>query len=173
MASPTSVLSKTLQSITLTKIKELESRRNSYEARKRDFLDKANAAADQRDRLAYLLDAFKELYPGAAKDRSLANIERWLVQSRYDASIPVSKLASFDEQLRSKLDIQSRKLDMAHLYSRLLTGALPGQDSWFNTLANTVLQNGWTNPSPTRSRTCRPKTTMMPLRSLLNVSVSG
>ena len=121
MASPTSVLSKTLQSITLTKIRELESRRTSYETRKRDFLDKAKAAGDQRDRLACLLEAFKELYPGASKDRSLANIERWLTQSRYDASIPVSKLASFDEQLRGKLDIQSRKLDMAHLYSRLLT----------------------------------------------------
>ena len=122
MASPASVLSKTLQSITLTKIRELESRRDSYETRKRDYLDKAEAATDQRDRLAYLLDAFKELYPAAAKDTSLANIERWLAQSRYDTSIPMSKLASFDRQLRAKLDIQSRKLDIAHLYSRLLTG---------------------------------------------------
>ncbi|KAK5660818.1 hypothetical protein OQA88_12187 [Cercophora sp. LCS_1] len=121
MASPTSVLSKTLQSITLTKIKELESRRNSYETRKRAFLEKADAATDQRDRLECLLEAFKELYPGASKDRSLTNIERWLTQSRYDASIPATKLADFDEQLRAKLDIQSRKLDMAHLYSRLLT----------------------------------------------------
>lgn len=122
MASPTSVLSKTLQSITLTKIRELESRRNSYETRKHTFLDKANASTDQRDRLASLIEAFKELYPGAAKDGALANTERWLTQSRYDASIPASKLASFDQQIRAKLDIQSRKLDMAHLYSRLLTG---------------------------------------------------
>lgn len=127
MASPTSVLSKTLQSITLTKIRELESRRNSYETRKRSFFDKANASTDQRDRLASLIEAFKELYPGAAKDGALANnTERWLTQSRYDASIPVSKLASFDQQIRAKLDIQSRKLDMAHLYSRLLTGTSPG-----------------------------------------------
>lgn len=122
MASPTSVLSKTLQGITLTKIRELESRRNSYETRKRSFLDKANASTDKRDRLASLIEAFKELYPGAAKDGALANTERWLTQSRYDASIPASKLASFDQQIRAKLDIQSRKLDMAHLYSRLLTG---------------------------------------------------
>ncbi|KAK0705188.1 hypothetical protein B0H67DRAFT_374063 [Lasiosphaeris hirsuta] len=121
MATPTSVLSKTLQSITLTKIRELESRRNSYETRKRNYLNKADAAADQRDRLECLLEAFKELSPGAAKDGSLTNIERWLTQSRYDASVPTSKLASFDGRLRTKLDIQSRKLDMAHLYSRLLT----------------------------------------------------
>ena len=125
MASPTSVLSKTLQSITLTKIRELTSRRSSYETRKRNYLDKANAATDQRDRLECLLEAFKELYPGATKDRSISNIERWLTQSRYDASIPASKLAGFDQQLRGKLDIQSRKLDMAHLYAQLLTGMSP------------------------------------------------
>ncbi|KAK3343961.1 hypothetical protein B0T25DRAFT_522006 [Lasiosphaeria hispida] len=121
MATPTSVLSKTLQSITLTKIRELESRRNSYETRKRNYLNKADTAADQRDRLECLLEAFKELSPAAAKDGSLTNIERWLTQSRYDASVPTSKLASFDGRLRTKMDIQSRKLDMAHLYSRLLT----------------------------------------------------
>jgi hypothetical protein len=122
MATPKSVLSKTLQSITLSKIRELDSRHKSYEDRKRGFLAKADAAADARDRLACLLEAVKELSPAASKDASLDNIQRWLDQSRYDASIPVSKLDSFSRQLRAKLDVQSRKLDMAHLYSRLLTG---------------------------------------------------
>jgi len=122
MATPKSVLSKTLQSITLSKIRELESRHKSYEDRKRAHLDKADAAGDERDRLACLLNAVKELYPAASKDADLDNIQRWLDQSRYDATIPESMLASFNRQLRAKLDIQSRKLDMAHLYSRLLTG---------------------------------------------------
>ncbi|KAK4179999.1 hypothetical protein QBC36DRAFT_52256 [Triangularia setosa] len=121
MASPTSVLSKTLQSITRSKIHELESRHKSYEARKSDLLEKVDAATDERDRLNLLLDAFRELYPGARTDESLHNVERWLAQSRYDASIPVSKLVSFGRELREKLDHQSRKLNMAHLYSRLLT----------------------------------------------------
>ena len=125
MASPKSVLSKTLQSITLSKIRELDSRHKSYEDRKHAFLAKADAAVDDRDRLACLLEAVKELSPTASKDVSLDNIQRWLDQSRYDASIPVSKLESFNHQLRAKLDIQSRKLDMAHLYSRLLTGKPP------------------------------------------------
>jgi hypothetical protein len=125
MASPKSVLSKTLQSITLSKIRELDSRHKSYEDRKRDYVAKADAAADDRDRLACLLEAVRALYPAAAKDGSLDNMQRWLDQSRYDASIPVSKLDSFSRQLRAKLDVQSRKLDMAHLYSRLLTGMLP------------------------------------------------
>jgi hypothetical protein len=122
MASPQSVLSKTLQNITLSKIRELEWRQKSYEDRKRDYVAKADAAADERDRLACLLEAVKELYPAASKDAGLANLQRWLDQSRYDASVPMSKLASFSHELRAKLDIQSRKLDMAHLYSRLLTG---------------------------------------------------
>ncbi|KAK4144133.1 uncharacterized protein C8A04DRAFT_36961 [Dichotomopilus funicola] len=121
MASPTSVLSKTLQSITLSKIRELESRRKSYENHKREHLDKVDAASDARDRLSLLLGAVKALYPPAVNDTNLDNIRRWLDQSRYDASVPVSKLDEFSGQLRAKLDIQSRKLDMAHLYSRLLT----------------------------------------------------
>jgi dsDNA-binding SOS-regulon protein len=125
MATPKSVLSKTLQSITLSKIRELDSRHKSYEDRKRGFLSKADAAADGRDRLASLLEAVKELSPAASKDANLENIQRWLDQSRYDVSIPISKLDSFSRQLRAKLDIQSRKLDMAHLYSRLLTGRPP------------------------------------------------
>ncbi len=124
MATPKSVLSKTLQSITLSKIRELESRHKSYEARKSEYVAKADAAADERDRLACLIQAVRELYPPAAKDTGLDNLQRWLDQSRYDASIPISKLASFNSQLRAQLDIQSRKLDMAHLYSRLLTGML-------------------------------------------------
>ncbi|KAK0673475.1 hypothetical protein QBC41DRAFT_126027 [Cercophora samala] len=121
MASPTSVLSKTLQSITRSKIRELESRHKSYEARKCDLLAQVDAGTDERDRLNLLLDAFQELYPGALEDESLHNVKRWLAQSRYDGSIPVSKLLSFGRELREKLDHQSRKLNMAHLYSRLLT----------------------------------------------------
>lgn len=120
-----SVLSRTLQNISLSKIRELDSRRNSYEARKQAFLDKAHAASDPRDRLSCLLEGYRELARGGggswADGHSYHNIERWLAQSKYDASIPESKLAKFDSLLRSKLDVQSRRLDMAHLYSRLLT----------------------------------------------------
>ncbi|KAK0706647.1 hypothetical protein B0T26DRAFT_756125 [Lasiosphaeria miniovina] len=121
MASLSSVLSKTLQSITRTKIRELDSRRNSYETRKREWLDKVDAAADQRDRLSVLVDAIKDLCPFRISTSLVSNIERWLTQSPYDASMPMSKLASVDSLLRNSLDIESRRLDIAHLYSRLLT----------------------------------------------------
>ncbi|KAJ9149294.1 reverse transcriptase [Pleurostoma richardsiae] len=121
MASATSVLSKTLQSITLTKIKELEKQRNSYETRKREVLAKAASCEDPRDRVTCLLDGVWELCPAAYRDPNVGNMERWLQQSRYDASIPVSTLDSFDSKLRKKLDTQSHKLSLADLYSRLLT----------------------------------------------------
>ncbi|KAK4165095.1 hypothetical protein QBC43DRAFT_42464 [Cladorrhinum sp. PSN259] len=138
LASPKSVLSNTLQSITFSKIRELESRRQSYETRKRSFLDKADAAVDERSRLSCLLQAFSELYPGAQNEHTFKNISRWLAQSEYDASIPLPKLASFGRQLRTKLDVQSRKLDMAHLYSRLLT-------EWINQPPSQEFSSGGTS----------------------------
>jgi len=66
MASPTSILSKTLQSITRLRIQEIEARRSSYESCKQVFLDKVSAASNQRDRLECLLAAVKELYPADA-----------------------------------------------------------------------------------------------------------
>ncbi|KAJ9656579.1 hypothetical protein H2201_008491 [Coniosporium apollinis] len=48
-------------------------------------------------------------------------MRRWVDQSRYDASIPDEMLERFEAQLRSKLEIKSRRLDLAALYSRLLT----------------------------------------------------
>ncbi|KAK0635106.1 hypothetical protein B0T17DRAFT_30858 [Bombardia bombarda] len=121
MASPASVLSKTLQSISRSRIRELDSRRSPYETSKRHLLDEADQATDQRERLASLLSAFDRLNPNPYSASPFDNVERWLAQSRYDASIPLSKLATFESQIRAKLDVQSRKLDMAHLYSRLLT----------------------------------------------------
>jgi hypothetical protein len=122
MASPKSVLSQTLQNITLSKIRELESRHKSYEDRKTAFLAEAQAASNEQDRLSSLLKAVKELCPSASKDDSLKNIERWRDQSLYDASIPESTLADFSRQLTTMLDVQSCRFNMAHLYSRILTG---------------------------------------------------
>ncbi|KAL1835979.1 hypothetical protein VTJ49DRAFT_5745 [Mycothermus thermophilus] len=121
MASPKSVLSQTLQNITLSKIRELESRHKVYEERKSVFLTLAHDSKGELERVECLLKAVRELYPAASRDHNLRNIERWLAQSAYDASIPESTLVEFSRRLRTMLDIQSRKFSMAHLYSRLLT----------------------------------------------------
>ncbi|KAF4636456.1 hypothetical protein G7Y89_g1635 [Cudoniella acicularis] len=122
MAPPTSGLSRTLQSLTLTKIREIEKQRKKYEDRKQEILTIASSkAGDQRELVAHLLSGVKEIIPGAATDPSLSNIRRWLDQSRFDASIPPEMLQSFEKQLRAKFETQSRKLSLADLYSHLMT----------------------------------------------------
>lgn len=144
-----SALSQTLQSITLTKIRELDKQQHAYETRKSrilaevDRVDRADAENQNKgrlDRLALLLSGVNELIynnnsgssSALSRDPTITNIKRWLDQARYDSSIPSHMLESFEEQLRSKLEIQSRKLSLADLYSRLLTE--------------------WTDPSTTKEK---------------------
>ncbi|KAI1809869.1 hypothetical protein GGS20DRAFT_580345 [Poronia punctata] len=54
-------------------------------------------------------------------DSKVWNIEWWLQQSSYDASILTHMLQSYEEYLRSKLEVPSRKLGLAHLHSRLVS----------------------------------------------------
>ena len=124
MASSQSVLSETLQSITVTKIGELKKQRNAY-ASSKDKILKSLEDKDEsvRKRVSILIKGVKKL-PGRRdfndKDE-LHNIARWLEQSRFDPSVPEVKLLGFEKLLRSRLDRGSRLLDLARLYSRLLT----------------------------------------------------
>lgn len=122
MALPSSALSKTLQSITVIKIGELEKQRNSFELRKAEILHAAAGAGnDRRELVRRLLPAIRELDPSISYDMSLLNIRPWLDQSEFDLSFPDEMMQDFENQLVSKLDAQSRRLSLADLYSHLLT----------------------------------------------------
>lgn len=124
MSSSTSILSKTLQSITVTKIRELEKQRAQYETRKNKILEDVEDHIDRGERISCLLHGVKELYrtkDDNENEKSINNIINLLAQSRYDASLPAHMLQSCEDFLRSKLEVESRKLSMAHLYSRLVT----------------------------------------------------
>lgn len=124
MASSQSVLSETLQSITVTKITELEKQRNAYTSSKQKIFQSIEAGAeDVRVRLSTLIKGFENLRERKDLDynHDLHNITRWLEQSSFDPSVPETKLLEYEKQLRSRLDRGSRQLDLAHLYSRLLT----------------------------------------------------
>ncbi|KAK2042812.1 hypothetical protein LZ31DRAFT_469603 [Colletotrichum somersetense] len=124
MSHPTSVLSKTLQSITVTKIRELEKRRAQYESRKSKILQDADRHLSPGERIACLLRGVKELYYTNGYNvysSGVDNIDSLLAQSKYDASVPPHMLQSAEDLLRSNLDVQSHKLSMAHLYSSLVT----------------------------------------------------
>ena len=88
-----------------------------------------------------LFTAVEELCPEANNDFHLKNIRRWLDQSEYDASIPDGMIQSFERQLRSKLDIQSQKLGLADLYSRLLTEWMNPSASLGTPTEDTVMQD--------------------------------
>jgi len=121
MVAPTSGLSKTLQTLTLTKIGEIDKQRKKYETKKQEILLKTDGTIDQRQRVSCLLSGVKESIPSASFDRSLSNIRRCLDQSSFDGSIPLEMLESFEKQLREKLENQSCKLSLANLYSQLMT----------------------------------------------------
>ncbi|KAH8891729.1 hypothetical protein GQ53DRAFT_746225 [Thozetella sp. PMI_491] len=122
MNVPTSALSQTLKSISVTKIREITKQREKYEQRKDAVLAKAaQHEHDQPQRIAELLRGIKDLYPEAVYDTKVANVQHWVQQSRYDASVPSGLLKSCEELLRGKLEVQSRRLGIAHLYSRLVT----------------------------------------------------
>lgn len=114
-------LSRTLQSLTRSKIHELEKQRETYETRKAETLATASKCPTLRERVAQLLVGTKKLSQGAESDNEIANIEHWVDQARFDSTIPSEKLKGFETHLRDRLDAYSRKLNLADLYSRLLT----------------------------------------------------
>ncbi|KAK2059035.1 hypothetical protein LY76DRAFT_605043 [Colletotrichum caudatum] len=117
MSHPTSVLSKTLQSITVTKIRELEKRRAQCE-KERYHSNGYNVYSSVVD-----------------------NIDSLLAQSKYDAaSVPPHMLQSAEDLLRSNLDVQSHKLSMAHLYSSLVTEWMRPGDPMEGTTAATLAE---------------------------------
>ncbi|TRX90496.1 hypothetical protein FHL15_008665 [Xylaria flabelliformis] len=123
MAQPSLVLSQTMQSISLTKIRELEKQRDRYESRKNEVLAAAEKHPDNiRERITELLRGVQNLCETElAEDTQVLNVDVWLQQSAYDASIPFQMLQSYEALLRSKLEVQSRKLGIGHLWSRLVT----------------------------------------------------
>ncbi|PLB54036.1 hypothetical protein P170DRAFT_397036 [Aspergillus steynii IBT 23096] len=138
MAPITSALSETLQSLTQSKIRELEKRQGAYETQKASILQAADEFTDIRDKIAHILAGVKELLPQTDRDPVTADIERWLNQARYDSSIPVEKLVSIHDELVSQLDANSRRLGLADLYSRLLM-------EWVNADANSNKSPGDTS----------------------------
>lgn len=121
METTTPMFSKTLQSLTQSKIRELAKQQIAYKSEKANILTAATQHTDLRDNIACILQGVKELLPDSARNSKSSNIERWLDQARYDSSIPQAKLESFRDHLISTLDAHSLKLDIADLYSQLLT----------------------------------------------------
>lgn len=81
MSSSITALSRTLKTITLTKINELEKQRKTY-ARSKDALLQTSTAVgrDQRERIRRLLKGIEDLTMSPESSMDLSNIRRWLEQ---------------------------------------------------------------------------------------------
>ncbi|KAF4624268.1 hypothetical protein G7Y89_g13905 [Cudoniella acicularis] len=140
-----SVFSATLQDITTTKLSELSRRRTIFEDQKASLLTAAQLQANQKQRLAILVDGLKQCFAvKTAKrkrgDRSggpgriitgstddprleimLKNFDRFLEQARYDPSVSPKLLRDWEQSLLKRLDVQSLKYQYAALYGQLVT----------------------------------------------------
>jgi hypothetical protein len=128
MVEASSFLSQTLQSITATKTREQQKRRKNFEDRKKKIIETASHAVDERARLEVLLSGFRDLsssnkgirYVDDGRKSVLQNTARYLEQSRYDPSVSLDILRSFEENLQRKLNQESERFSFADLYYRLL-----------------------------------------------------
>jgi hypothetical protein len=77
MASNTA-LSQTIQSLTLSKICELEKLRNTYQSHESEILMLYAACNNRFKRLKHLLTSTEELYPSASQDVTISHIKQWL-----------------------------------------------------------------------------------------------
>ncbi|KAL5342165.1 hypothetical protein BJX70DRAFT_337699 [Aspergillus crustosus] len=121
MAPHVSALSQTLESLTRSKIRELEKQRSSFEERKARILADADIEADLHSKVSGILNGVKTIHPTASKDAAVVNMERWLDQRQFDDAVTDDMLQEYETDLRARLDAHSQKLSLADLYSRLLT----------------------------------------------------
>ncbi|KAI1506010.1 hypothetical protein F5X99DRAFT_415670 [Biscogniauxia marginata] len=137
MAPAAPVLSQILQPILLTKFRDIEKQRDQYEVWKNEVLGRAaKHPGDIRERITELLRGVADLDSYAMNDPEVNNIRFWLHQSKYDPSMPVRILQSAEEVLRSSLEVQSRRLGLAHLYLRLVTETIVPDDTSFEELCD-------------------------------------
>ncbi len=137
MSSSRRMLSQTLQSITTIKLRQLQKQRDSFNGRKAKIIAQVNEAADEQSKIRLLLEGIAKLHASNTEGNledvpdweldeisgsfPLSNIRRFVEQSRYDPSVPASKLDEFQGQLHEILNQRSAKLEYADLYSRLST----------------------------------------------------
>lgn len=116
-----STLSDILQRISTEKIGELEKRRAIWNDRYENIRRESEASGKPSAvrSLMKLLHGISSMPDQPEYDQELHNTFRFLEQAWHDPSIPQEKLQAIHKRLQCRLDVGKRKLDLAHLYSRL------------------------------------------------------
>lgn len=142
--STAAALPQALQSITATKITELNKQRALFESRKAAILNSARQQPNLREKVRVLLEGVTRIqgFPEDGLDTSdkddgehnwndgpydvstrsrYRNIRRFLFQSKYDSSISNGMLSCWEEELKRDLDLRSVKHEHALFFSQLVT----------------------------------------------------
>ncbi|OTA79663.1 hypothetical protein M434DRAFT_402016 [Hypoxylon sp. CO27-5] len=140
-----SVFSETLQGITNTKLEELSKRRSDFETTKSNVLTMLGKEKDPMRRLYILSQGVKACYAlklgkytkvhNAAQSRNsdleleLKNLDCFLSQAKYDPSVSIKMMHTWEGSLLRHLDTQSLKYQYASLYAQLVTEWLSTEKS--------------------------------------------
>lgn len=118
------ILSKTLLSITNTKLAQLDKQKNAYNSRKRLLIDSADAHTDSNKRARELVEGFKDL-PSMTSSTlntimSLENLDRFIQQAQHDPAVTDAFIQEYESLIRNELQVQSNRYDFASLYGKLV-----------------------------------------------------
>jgi hypothetical protein len=138
-----SVFSETLQTITTTKLLELDQQRIAFHEEYAALISAVNAETDALKRLVLLADGTKSCLciktsnrkskdgrPGRVisggtrntrLETDLKNLDRFLEQARFDPSVSKKVLEDWENALLQYLSVQANKFQYADLYGKLVT----------------------------------------------------
>jgi hypothetical protein len=133
-----SVFSETLQTITTTKLEELDKQRSAFDKEYAALLTAAKAEQDPLKRLTLLVGGTKSclgLKPISGKSGSvthggtrnsrletdLKNLDRFLEQALFDPSVSRKVLEGWEKTLLQYLSVQASNFQYADLYGKLVT----------------------------------------------------
>lgn len=128
MATESKLLSQTLQSITKTKMREQDKRRQTFEASKSKLLESSTELTNDLERVKALLDGYKGLacsnkgvdHIDEDREEMMRNVAQYIEQAHHDPSVSSETIANFERTLQNKLEQEGHRLEFANLYYRLL-----------------------------------------------------
>jgi hypothetical protein len=123
-----SSFSQTLNSITLTKLREVSRQLSDFNAHRDKVLSSVAAARSARERVQVLLDGINAWRSaGAASDDAspdardfLLNVKKFLVQAERDPDVGEASLRDWEADFTTFLDTEKSKYEYAELFGRLL-----------------------------------------------------
>jgi hypothetical protein len=116
------ILSRTLQSITSTKLSEISKQSAIFKESKKNVLDLSSSEGEAREKIQILLDNAQILStnPDKLTHQAHFNVDRFNLQAKFDPSVSQDQLNKWIKGLRDELDVRSLRYEYATLYGSLV-----------------------------------------------------